>query len=274
MLVFIIILSIIFLIVFFVVLHNKNKLKKYSQHNLIVFGEKGSGKSLMFSCIAKLSKFGYVSNTDFGFKKPHYLIDPKDVNCGENTYEDFLKGNIKPFDKQPLWEKKSVLLDDAGVYLPSWEDNLLKKTYKGMPIAFAVWRHLYDAPIHINSQDCERVWKLLREQQGRYIYCKGVIKLPFGFFIIRARGYNVRSTAEIMAEPMCSGILNHYQKANAEQIRCTLGKIDKLHIFGRFKHHTYNSRYFHNVCFKADAPQDKEFKKIFKIEKKCFTKNK
>ncbi|MCQ2795642.1 MAG: hypothetical protein MJ214_05560, partial [Bacilli bacterium] len=130
MFVVVLLLSIVLSIFILVILNNKRKLKKYSEHNLIVFGEKGSGKSLCFSCIAKLSPYGYISNTDFGFNKPHYIIKPNEITCGENTAEDFLLDKVKPFKKHQEWERKAVLLDDAGIYLPSWEDTLLKKTYK------------------------------------------------------------------------------------------------------------------------------------------------
>ncbi|MCQ2795650.1 MAG: hypothetical protein MJ214_05600, partial [Bacilli bacterium] len=160
----------------------------------------------------------------------------------------------------------------AGIYLPSWEDTLLKKTYKGMPAAFATWRHFYDAPIHINAQDNERVWKLLREQQGRYIYCKNTLKLPFGFFCIVANGYNIRSSADQRLETMSNGMLNKFQKANSIEYASTNGKIEKLLIFGKFSHHTYNSRYFHNICFGYDSPTKKEFKQFYKFEKKHFKK--
>lgn len=240
----------------------KSTLKKYTtKDSCIVFGSKGSGKSVIFQQIANFNKYGYVSNTDFG--NVCYLIQPKEVSVFPNTWNDVISGDIKPIVKNIHFEKRPVLLDDASVYFPNFAEDKLKKHYESMPIAFALWRHIYDAPIHINTQDVNRTWKLLREQQSYFIYAKGVIKI-FGFLFVRYRFYDNINSASMKLKPFKSSLLNKYSKGEKDTFIANNGTIKDYHFIIRCRDIHYDSRYFHKVLFNEKAPNKRNSLKILK----------
>lgn len=252
-----IVLALGLLIVSLICFIGNSKLKKYTnEDSCIVFGKKGKGKSLLFSKIARNCKKGYASNTDFKHKNG-IVINPDDVQCG-NTWFNFLTNQVVPCKKNWALEKKPVLLDDAGVYLPNFMDTTLSKKFPSMPVSFATWRHLYDAPIHINCQACDRVWKLLREQATYYIRVKGVFKI-FGFGFIRWTIYDRHESAERELEPLKGVLLNKYSKADVQNFKAVNGLVKNYMVCVRFKNHRYDSRYFHKVVFGFPAPKEKKF---------------
>lgn len=225
---------------------------KVQQDSLIVFGKRGHGKSLLFSCLArqwvKRSKAkAYVSNTDFKHKGGEVL--PADiVNVAPNDWERVLNGDVVQVERQDL-EGKAVYLDDSGVYLPNFADNLLKKKYPSMPIALAVWRHLYNAPIHINSQDVMRCWKMIREQADGYLKARRVLK--FGpFFRLCLTYYDNIKSAEADLCPIKKRLLRG--KGDFDVYNAEHGFIKDFAVWGFCRHHKYDSRYFRSVFFKPE----------------------
>lgn len=222
-------------------------LRKVKDDSLIVFGKKGKGKTLLFSEMARMDKKrGYLSTTDFKHDK-QTIITYNDINLEPNTWENVLNGVYYPVEKQP-WEGKPVYLDDAGVFIPNFADPMLKKKYTSLPIAFAVWRHLYNAPIHINSQDVERAWKMVREQAGAFIQCRGCIRLgPFAF--IRCTYYDHIESAKQCLLPMQNSLFNKYNKAELNLYNAQHGTIKDFLIFAPTWRNRYDSRYFNNKFF-------------------------
>ena len=190
---------------------------------------------------------GYVSTTDFKHRKQE-MLKYGEVNVGENTWEDVLDGNIKPIEPKP-WEGKPIFLDDAGVYLPNFADGMLKKEYASMPIAYAVWRHLYNAPIHINAQSVERAWKMIREQADGFIQVRGT-RWFFGLGFIRCTYYDRIESAKLGLSPMKKSLFNKYSTAEVELYRAQHGEIKDFLIFAPAIAHRYNDRYFKDVFFK------------------------
>lgn len=222
-------------------------LKSIMKDSLIVFGKKGKGKTLLFSKMTAMCKKGYVSTTDFKHRKQE-ILKYGEVNVGENTWEDVLDGNIKPIEPKP-WEGKPIFLDDAGVYLPNFADGMLKKEYASMPIAYAVWRHLYNAPIHINAQSVERAWKMIREQADGFIQVRGT-RWFFGLGFIRCTYYDRIESAKLGLSPMKKNLFNKYSTAEVELYRAQHGEIKDFLIFAPAIMHRYNDRYFKEVFFK------------------------
>lgn len=230
--------------------HGKRLVKKAMKESLIVYGAKGKGKSLLFSYMAKKCKNGYVSNVNLGGDCKVVNLDKISVN--PNTYENTIKGTFYKIKKLPF-EDKPIFLDDCAVYLPNYADSQLKKLYPSMPIAYATWRHLYNAPIYLNCQTLARTWKPLREQADTFIRCRGVLKMPF-FLIVRFTYYDNQNSAENNLLPCSSRFLNKYSKAEVDQYKATNGNISNGFVFVRKKSITYDSRYFHKKFFGRKSP--------------------
>lgn len=228
-------------------------LKKAKKESIIVYGSKGKGKSLLFQYLANKTP-KYISTTDFGgdCKK----IDTKDISVAPNTYENTIKGEFVTIPKKRDWEGRPVFLDDCAVYLPNYADSALKKAYPSLPIAYAVWRHLYNAPIYLNCQTLERTWKPLREQADTFVLARGVIKLPF-VFILRFTYYDNFESASKKLLPLGSRIFNNFSKAEADQFRATNGEIKKAFVFLPKRKIYFDSRYFHRKFFGRKSPSSK-----------------
>lgn len=228
-------------------------LKKVQQDSLIIFGKKGKGKTLLFSEMTRNDKRrGYVSTTDFKHKGQE-IIQVNDVNLDPNTWEEVLKGNFHAVPRKD-WEGKAVYLDDAGIFLPNFADSELKKRYPSLPLAYAVWRHLYNAPIHINSQAVDRTYKLIREQADGFIQCRGCIR--FGpFAIIKCTYYDRINSARMELSPMGTRLFNKFSKAEVDQFRALNGIVKDFYIFAPSFRNKYDSRYFRTKFF-ADAATD------------------
>ena len=234
---------------------------KVQQDSLIVFGKRGHGKTLLFSVLskqwAKRSKArAYVSNTDFKHNGGE-LVRPSVVNVGANSWEDVLTGNVKPIDPQPL-EGKAVYLDDAGVYLPNFADNMLKRQYPSMPIGNSVWRHLYNAPIHLNCQASDRAWKIMREQADGYLKARRVTKIG-PFFRIACTYYEKARSAEEDLAPIKKRLFR--AKGESDVYNASNGLIKDFAIWGVCCHHKYDSRYFRSVFFKSSPSAVNESEK-------------
>lgn len=239
--------AIFLLVIIFKCIRGRILLKGYQRDSLIVFGKKGKGKTLLFSEMTRNDKKGYLSNTDFKHRNGE-KIEIKDISVSPNTWEDVLNGNVTRIPRKEEWEGKAVYLDDAGVYLPNFADSLLKKNYPSLPIAYAVWRHLYNAPIHMNTQAVGRGWKMLREQADGFIQCRGCVRL-FGFAFIRCTYYDRYASAEAELSPMGNRLFNGFSKAEQDKFRAEHGIITDFLIFAPTWRNKYDSRYFKSVFF-------------------------
>lgn len=58
-------------------------------------GLRGRGKDMLMSNVAIRRNLPYVSNVDYG---GHYFpLHMSDFDCGMNTYNNFITGNLKPY---------------------------------------------------------------------------------------------------------------------------------------------------------------------------------
>lgn len=158
--------------------------KLFEQGNVCVVGEKGSGKDMLFANVIARRKLDYISNTEYDRKSPiknvWHKLSLSEIDCGGNTYKNFIEGNIKPY-KYPHPLGVDVYIADVGVYFPSQFCNELNRDYKQIPCFMALSRHIAEANVHINIQNLNRAWDKLREQSRTYITCikSRVIRLPF-----------------------------------------------------------------------------------------------
>lgn len=234
------------------------KFKKiYKKNNVIVYGHKGKGKDLVFQwMINKRRKERYVSNTDYGGNLiPLNLRLMTDIN---NDFRNFIKEDINKADKIADLESVDWYISDSGVYLPSNEDSYLHKTYKSFPILFALSRHLYNANVHCNLQSLDRLWKPIREQADYYLRCKGVSNLG-AFLLVRVIGYDNYNDANANLEPLKVKLFEKREtKGQKEIVNSSRGEINKFFILLPKWKIKYDTRAFHKIVFKEDAPPKKK----------------
>lgn len=147
--------------------------KLFKKHSVCVTGMRGSGKDMLLAnVLARMpSSTRYASNIDYRVQAEFLPLELDKLNCGCNTYADFIKGDLKPYSC-PYPEDTIVILSDVGVYLPSQYCSELNRHYPYLPTQFALNRQILNAPIHLNVQNLNRCWDKLREMSDVYLYCR------------------------------------------------------------------------------------------------------
>lgn len=135
----------------------------FERGNVMVTGEKGSGKDVLFGNVIARIKRPYVSNMDYTQDELYHPLDFKLLDVGMNNYKNFIKGKVNYY-KYPYPDGWHIYISDAGNYLPAQYCGELDRDYKYLPTLFALIRQLGDCQIHTNAQAYERVWNKLREQ--------------------------------------------------------------------------------------------------------------
>lgn len=159
----------------------KKIIKLFRSGNVCVFGLRGRGKDLLMSNVVVRRELPYVCNTDYGGS--HIPLHMKEFDCGENTYDNFLLGKIKPY-VYPYDDGVDIYISDAGVYFPAQYCNELNKKYGYFSTFMALSRHLGECNVHFNVQNLNRVWDKIREQSDIYICCNWS-KVLFGKYVIQ-----------------------------------------------------------------------------------------
>lgn len=159
----------------------KKILKLFRSGNVCVFGLRGRGKDLLMSNACVRRGLPYVCNTDYG--GDHIPLAMKEFDCGENTYDNFLLGDVKPYS-YPYDDGVDIYISDAGVYFPAQYTNELNRKYGYFSTFMALSRHLGECNVHFNVQNLNRVWDKIREQSDIYICCNWS-KVLFGRFVIQ-----------------------------------------------------------------------------------------
>lgn len=196
---------VLFVVIFLRWLRFRQVLSLFKKHSVIVYGEKGSGKDLLFSNVCSYRKLPYCSNVNYcenNNKAPiRYPFNPVYIKLGGNTYKNFMDNDIIPYD-YPLPDKVDYYISDAGVYFPSHADNELDKRYPEVPMFQALLRHLGDSEFHCNIQALDRLWKKIREQAGRYILCLDCKVDKKGRVVQKIRVYDRYQSALDKVEPL------------------------------------------------------------------------
>ena len=220
-------------------------LKRFDKGNVIVFGNKGKGKDLVFQKVIKWRKKDYFSNLDYGKGFRPISLSEIDVN---NDFNNFIKEKINQTEKRPDMEGVDIYISDSGIYLPSQFDTTLHKTYKGLPIYYALSRQLYANNVHTNVQNLEREWKALREMGDTYIWCRNTIKI-FGYLVTECYIYEKYETALNRTLPLATNIFDKDDNLSKKQFDATNGSIEKILIFNRIKSLDYDTRAFSKKIF-------------------------
>lgn len=137
-----------------------------------MFGKKGRGKDLLFGNVIQRRSLPYCSNIDYGGN--FYKFDYNTIDCGTNTYKDFINGTVKYYSF-PYPDGTDIYLSDCGIYFPSQFCNELNKQYLYMSVFQAISRHVGLSNFHVNAQALNRVWDKIREQSDIYILCRRCI---------------------------------------------------------------------------------------------------
>lgn len=249
--IFILILLIVFVFFFFLIifkLSNSKKLilKAFNNTSCIVFGKKGCGKDLIFQYVINHRDEDYFSNITYGSKYHH--IDFKDLDLN-NTYINFINGNIVKTSKVVDREGKDIYFSDCGIYLPSQFDSSLHKQYPSLSVYYALSRHLYNSNIHCNTQALDRIWKVLREQADTFIRANYTLSLP-GLLITSFTLYDKYQTAlqgiESLKKPFFSSKQFKVLKADFDSKH---GTITNGIIFIPKSKIKYNTRAFEEILF-------------------------
>lgn len=153
----------------------------FDSGNVCVTGLRGTGKDMLTANVVVRRKLPYISNVDYG--KGHYPFDLHSLDCGGNTYRNFLDGKVRYYSF-PYPDGTDVYISDAGVYFPSHYCNELNKHYGYVPNFMALSRHLGESNVHVNVQNLNRCWDKLREQSDQYILCRWC-KVFFGKIVIQ-----------------------------------------------------------------------------------------
>lgn len=157
----------------------------FKKHSVCVVGMKGSGKDLLMANVVCRRNKPYVSNMDYCARAERFPLDMSALDCGGNTYNNFISGDIKPY-VWPYPENTEVYISDVGVYFPSQYCGELNRDYKYFPIFLALSRHVggHDCKVHCNCQNLNRVWDKIREMSDVYLLCRWS-RVLFGFLVIQ-----------------------------------------------------------------------------------------
>lgn len=243
-------LALLIFLVFYI--NNKRKvnamLYEFKHCNVIVAGKKGRGKDLLFQyVIKKRKKEDYYSNIDYGYKRNKVQL--KDMKIGDNTYEDFIQNKIVKAPHK-FKEKTDFYISDGGIYLPSYMDSKLYREFAGLPIFYALSRHLYNSNVHVNVQNFGRLWKALREQADYYVYVKKTMHLPF-ILITSVYTYDKYQSAEQNLKPLKSRLMNKFSHAEKDKYDAQNGEISHFFIWQFTKSIHYDTRAFERICLKG-----------------------
>lgn len=148
-------------------------IKLFDARNVLVDGMCGSGKDILMANVVVRRNRPYVANINYG--GDYHPLDFDAIDCGKNTYNDFLDGTLKHYEF-PYPDGTDIYLSDCGVYFPSQYSGPLDKKYAHFPTFMALRRQLGECNVHANSQFVGRIWNKIREQSEQYIHCVGVCK--------------------------------------------------------------------------------------------------
>lgn len=242
------------------------------KHSVVTFGERGSGKDVLFSNVVVARKKPYCSNLNYcefsnKERKPfHYPFEPIYIKLGGNKFKNFADNNIIPYS-YPLPDGVDYYISDAGVYFPSTEDSDLNKDYPEVPMFQALLRQIGDAEFHCNLQNIERLWKKIREQSTRYILCLDCEVSKRGWVKQKIRIYDRYESAVNKVEPldlpmpMLGKQVKIDVKTAKANYRAKYGRIYELKLFYKNKS-SFDSRRFKRMLEQGTQKVEKEVKVI------------
>lgn len=141
----------------------------YKEGSVCVCGLVGRGKDMLMANVVVRRGIPYVGNTNY-CSELYIPFNYKDIDCGGNTYDDFINGTLKYYE-YPYPDGTDIYLGDLGVYFPSQYCSELNHKYKNIPTFLALSRQLGKAHVHFNVQNLNRAWDKVREMSEKYVWC-------------------------------------------------------------------------------------------------------
>lgn len=228
-------------------------IRRFARGNVIVTGLRGRGKDLLTANVVCRRDLPYISNIDYGGK--HIPLDFKDINVGENSYKNFIDGNVKQY-VFPYPKGTDVYISDAGIYLPSQYCNQLNNAYPYLPVYFALSRHTSRANVHTNVQSLGRCWDKCREQSDCFITCNWCKVLPFGFVLQivttydNAEACNARIKPCRIRVPLFNSVARMQAKTYRDNFFNQHGQVTRFLLIYRNKS-TYDTHHFEHLLANA-----------------------
>lgn len=233
----------------------KKLIKLFEDGNVCVCGLRGRGKDLLMSNVCVRRNLDYISNIDYGGK--HHFFNYEYLNCGKNTYNQFIDGNVRYY-KFPYPDGTDVYLSDAGIYFPSQFCNELNKKYAYMSVFQAISRHVGNCNFHFNAQNLNRVWDKIREQSDIYILCRKCFYFK-GWVLQFITIYDKYDSAVARMKPLRLPIplfgnsqTRMMRKIQLAQHEASHGSIENRILFYKNKS-TYNTRQFAEILEKGSV---------------------
>ena len=224
-------------------------IKLFSKGNVCVTGLRGDGKDMLIANVVCRRKLSYVSNVDYGGK--WYPLDLDLLDCGKNTYRDFISGNVKYY-RYPYPDGTDVYVSDVGIYFPSQYCNELNKFIPYMATFQAISRHVGKCNFHINVQNLNRAWDKIREQSDIYIMTRGCIVI-FGFVFQLVRIYDQYDACVKRVKPFSvnvpligSGATRYNVRLQRATYEANHGYIKNMFLIYKNKS-KYNTRFFKDM---------------------------
>lgn len=160
---------------------NTYKIKQlFKANNLVICGPKGSGKDTLMSW----ATYGIEHNCNVPLHENTNVIQLSQIMIPNLTRDNLvLKKHLDlNYNDYKIFENMT-LISDSQLYFPSYDDSGLKKEYPFIANTYSIWRHLFNSPLHFNTQNIDRLWKILREQLDEVIMC---LDVHYGFFYVKS----------------------------------------------------------------------------------------
>lgn len=247
--IFLIITSIIFIRVRFI---NTHKIKKmFKDLSIVVCGKRGKGKDTLMSFVA----YGQEHNSNVPLQDYTNMILMKDLMIPDFTRKVITTNSN--LDLNYLDYKKFnniTFISDSQLYFPNYEDSALKKEYPYLANTYQVWRHLFDAGLHFNTQNLSRLWIILREQIEDCIMCLGCVWLPF-YCLMKVRYYESAEDCIKKLRPIKSGLF----KSSAQKVEeSNRNEIYEMWLLIPRRYINHDSRYFKKIVLSERSIKEYE----------------
>ena len=233
-------------------------IKFFRSGNVIVAGNKGRGKDLLFQyVISRREKDGEIHAANIRYTDKTKIRPLTYYSLKSNARKNFINGQFER-EEQTFIEREDYYCSDIGNLAPAWAHNELEKMYPTQPIVYSLSRHLGDFRIHCNAQTYELIWDKLRKQADYAVYCEKC-KVIGRVAIQRIVMYDRRLTAEEYIQPYkvrknLFGFAKAEDYARAHEFNAKYGFVKRVTFWHILPKKPYNTREFYNKLYKKEPP--------------------
>lgn len=234
-------------------------IKMFRSGNVLVAGNKGRGKDMLFSYVIKRrEKDGEIHASNIRFTDKTKIRPLTYYSLTNNSRANFIANKFET-ETHTFIEQEDYYCSDIGTQAPAWAHNDLEKIYPTLPIVFALSRHLGDFRIHANAQVWELIWDKLRKQADYCIYCEKCTILFGKIAIQRVVLYDRRLTAEEYIQPykVRRGLFGGSKPedyARAHDFNAKYGFVKRVWFWHIIPKKPYDTRAYYKMLYKKNAP--------------------